>query len=154
MSGRLATAYDCRSSVTYRLVIFQAILILIRLFTADDGASVRLRFIIGHQAKCVWNAGQYLLVSNALCDLAVGAILGPSQSKLRMLLRTIKASVRTEQSLCGLVDAKVKHVISATKAWKLLLAGHEGIVLHGHVPEAANDGILELPRRSRRMRKW
>src|SRR5205085_2827790 len=100
------------------------------------------------------SAGKHLLVSNALCHLAVGAILGPPKSKLRMLLRTIKTSVRTEQSFCGLIDAKVEHVIGATEACKLLLTGHKGIVLHRHIPKAANDGVLEFARRSRCRRIW
>src|SRR5438034_6985541 len=71
-----------------------------------------------------------------------------------MLLRTIKTSIRTEQSFCWLVDAKIEHVIGTTVAWKLWLTGHEGIALHRHVYKAANDGILKFARRPRSRGIW
>ena len=89
----------------YGFVVFEAVLILVGFFAADDGTAEGFGFF-AVEARCrVGQSGHHLLFSYSSRQLAVGAVLAGAEAELCVLLRVIKTTVGTEESFCGFVDA-------------------------------------------------
>lgn len=104
-------------------MIFEAVLILVGFFAADDGAAERFGFF-AVEARCrVWQSGHHLLFSYSSRQLAVGAVLAGAEAELCILLRIVETSVGTEQPFCRFVDTQIQHVVAVaiTKASKTVV---------------------------------
>ena len=101
-------------------MVFEPILVFISLLTTYDGTSERLRFFMWeHVCRRVWQAGQHLLLSNSLGNVAVRSILTAAQPIVCVLLILIAESARgTEKTLGRLVYAEVEHIRRHAIPWQ------------------------------------
>lgn len=100
--------------VTYSFVIFETVLVLIRLLTSNDGASEGLGLFIGKQSCGVGDTCQQLLFPYPSSDFTVRTIL--RSTKLEVRIRSIDPSSRAEETFRRFVNAKVYHVIVTSKS--------------------------------------
>lgn len=94
--------------LTYRLVVFESVLVLVRFFASYHGTSEWLDlFTRHHSGRAVTDTDHHLLFADSLGELAVRTILPTSKSKLCILVRGIETTVWTEQSFGWLVNTQI-----------------------------------------------
>lgn len=126
---------------TYSFVIFEPVLILVCLFTTDDGAPEWFRLLIGKDNGCIGDTGQKLLFADATGDIAIWTVLGSTE--LEVGIGRAHATARAEEALGWFVDAEIDHVIIVTvEAAELVLVLAHGVILHTEVTKATHHAFV------------
>jgi len=84
----LVMKIDGQDCITYRFVVLQTVLVLVRLLTSNDRTSEWFGFIVGHQAGGgIWQASKHLLFADPPGEVAIWPILTRAQSHMALGLR-------------------------------------------------------------------
>lgn len=126
---------------TYSFVVFESILILVCLFTTDNGTPEWLGFLIGEDNGRIRDTSQKLLFADASCNIAIWTVL--SSTELEVGIGGAHATAGAEEALGGFVDTEVDHVIIVTvEAAKLVLVLAHGVILHAEVTKATHHAFI------------
>lgn len=131
---------------THSLVIFETILVLICLLTANNRAAERLGLFIRKNRRGIRNTSQKLLFPNPPSNITVGTIL--SSTELEVGIGSTHPTIWAEQPLGRLVDAQIKHIIITRVASILNLVLAHRILLHSEIAKSAYHALIDLSRRS------
>ena len=129
----------------YSFVIFESILVLVCLLAADNGASERLGFFVRKNNGSVGDPSKQLLFADPSCNIAIRAILSPTELKVGVG-RTHPAT-GAKQPLSRLIDAKIDHIIIVPiEAAKLILILAHGVILHAEITEPTHHAFVDFGR--------
>ena len=123
-------------------MVFETILVLVCLLTANDRAAERLRLLIRKNRRGVWDTSQKLLFADPPSNITVGAILGSAQ--LEVGIGSAHSTSWAEQPLGRLINAQIDHIVitSVASVWNLVLTHH--ILLHSKITESAYHTLINL----------
>ena len=132
-------------------MIFEAVLILVGFFAANDRTSERLWLFMGAQIICgIRQACCELLLADTTCNLAVWTILTRAQSLVNLLL-SIPRLPGLKQTLGRFVNAQIDHVIAHAETEvvpKTIHIVEHQIILHRHVIHACEKILVNFAGRA------